>query len=112
MAKPWDRVPRNYDGVEPTARPIKQLLPSLLKKIGAKFDERPDLVLAAWPHIIGEKLAPMTEAVSFNEGMLVVKVKNSTLHSLLSQHEKPRLLKSLRDKFPSVTIRNIIFRMG
>jgi hypothetical protein len=95
-----------------TNKQMKDLLPKVLGKIGAIHRERPDLILAAWPLIIGEKLAPMAKAVSFEQGILVVKVGNSTLYSLLSQHERGRLLKCLREKFPSVGIKNIHFRIG
>jgi hypothetical protein len=91
---------------------MKDLLPKVLGKIGALHRDRPDLILAAWPLIIGEKLASMTKAVSFDRGILFVKVGNSTLYSLLSQHERGRLLKNLREKFPSVEIKNIHFRVG
>jgi len=106
------RTPRNYDGIQPTGKHIQQLLPELLKQVGEVYQDRPDLILAAWAEVIGERFAPMARAVSFHSGILTVKVKNSTLHSLLSQTEKPRLLKSLREKFPSVAIRNITFRIG
>lgn len=110
--KSLPRTPRNYDGTDRTAKEISKLLPEIIQKMGASFQERPDLVLAAWPELIGEKLSPMTQVVSFVEGVLTVKVKNSSLYSLLSQHEKPKLLKALQAKFPSVMIRNIIFRIG
>jgi hypothetical protein len=41
-----------------------------------------------------------------------VKVKNSTLHSLLSQNDKPRILQLLRQQFPNAEIKNIYFRIG
>lgn len=97
---------------KPTSRTLSQLLPKVLEEIGKTQAKRPDLILASWPDIIGEKLAPMTEAVSFEKGCLYVKVKNATLHSLLSQHEKFRLLKRLQERFPNSQIRNIIFRIG
>ncbi len=106
------RTSRYYDGVRSTTRQIRHLLPQLLGQMGSEFKERPDLILAAWPEIIGEKLAPQTEALSFREGILTVKVKNSILFSLLSQHERPKLLKSLQQKFPSITIKGIAFRIG
>lgn len=68
--------------------------------------------MAAWPAIIGPKLCQMTKAVSFEEGTLTVLVKNSTLYSLLVKHDKMRILKLLRDKFPNTTINNIVFRIG
>lgn len=105
--RPW-----HYDGPLLTTRHISQVLPSVLKDIGKVYHDRPDLVLAAWPDVIGQKLAPMTHAVSFNEGFLVVKVNNSTLYSLLTQNDKPRLIKNLREKFPQTTIKSIVFQLG
>ncbi len=100
------------DGSNLTNKQMKDLLPKVLNQIGAIHRDRPDLILVAWPQIIGEKLASMTKAMSFEKGILVVKVSNSTLYSLLSQHERSRLLKNLREKFPSVEIKNIHFRIG
>jgi hypothetical protein len=91
---------------------VGQLLSTVLAEIGEMHAERLDLVMASWPEIIGPQLAPMTQVVSFQDGILVVKVKNSTLHSLLSQHDKPKILTSLRYKFPNVSIKNIVFRIG
>jgi hypothetical protein len=117
MSKPYlkstyRRTPRNYSGTEVTSHLIGELLPSVLSGIGAVYEQRPDLILAVWPSIIGPQLAPMTQAVSFIEGVLVVKVKNSTLHSLLSQKERPRILQILRQRFPNVDIKSILFRMS
>ena len=106
------RTPKNYDGTELTTYRVTDLLPSLLTRITDRYQDRPDLILAVWPEIIGSKLAPMTEAVSFVDEVLTVKVKNSTLHSLLSQHDKPRILNILRQKFPKVSIKNVVFRIG
>lgn len=99
-------------GSRVTNKQMKDLLPKVLSHIGAIYRDRPDLILAAWPLIIGEKLASMTKAICFEKGILVVKVSNSTLYSLLSQHERGRLLKNLREKFPAVEIKNIHFRIG
>lgn len=112
MQKSSREIPRKYDGTDVTTRRIRDLLPKVVSKIGSIQKDRPDLILLSWPDIIGTRLAPMTEAMSFRDGTLFVKVKNSTLHSLLSQKEKSRLLQALRKRFPSVTISNIVFRLG
>lgn len=96
----------------PTSKHLRQLLPSIMKKIGRVHEQRPDLILAAWPALVGKRIATMTYAVSFAEGILTIKVKNSSLLSLLAQHERPRLLRELKRKFPSATIRNIRFCIG
>ncbi|MCP5470085.1 MAG: DUF721 domain-containing protein [Chlamydiales bacterium] len=102
-----------YRGETPalTARHIRDVLPRVMRNIGKVYSDRPDLVLKAWPEIVGSKLAPMTRAISFIDGILVVHVKNSTLHSLLVQHDRPRILKSLRSKFPKTTIKSVVFRL-
>jgi hypothetical protein len=112
VVKTLYRTPRNYDGTVPTTHRVSEILPNILQKIGDLYHERPDLVLAAWPSIIGPKLAPMTEAVSFCNGELVVKVKNSTLYSLLRQHDKKKVLDKFRKMFPKIEINNIFFRIG
>ena len=91
---------------------MRDILPGILHQIGEVYEVRPDLILATWPELIGPRLASMTRAVSFVDGVLTVKVKNSTLHSLLNQHDKPRILRLLRSRFPKVDIRNILFRIG
>ena len=82
MGKSIRRTPKGYDGTGLTTHKVSDLLPQVLARIGDVYQDRPDLILSAWPEIIGQKLAPMTQAVSFVEGVLSVKVKNSTLHSL------------------------------
>ena len=103
---------QRFNSTKKTTRHIGELLPQVMQDIGKLYQERPDLILASWPDVIGSKLAPMTQALSFQEGVLFVKVMNSTLHSLLSQHDKPRLIKNLRDRFPKTMIKTIVFRMG
>ena len=112
MSRKIRRTPRGYDGTGVTTHHFSDVLSSVLEAIGDVYNERPDLVMAAWPEIIGPKLATMTQVVSFQEGVLTVKVKNSTLHSLLSQHDRLRILTHLRQKFPKVNINSIVFRIG
>jgi hypothetical protein len=111
-SKAYYRTPQNYDGTRTTSKRMTDLLPKVLDKIDETYQQRGDLILVMWPEIIGPKLAGMTEAVSFLDGVLHVKVKNSTLHSLLSQNEKFRLLSILRQRFPRVEIRALSFRIG
>lgn len=112
MSKKLRRTPRNYDQVDSTNKDLSRLLEEWMGKASHSFRDRPDLILLSWPEIIGEKLAPMTTAVSFIDGVLTVKVRNSSLYSLLVQHERGRLIGVLQRKFPSVKIRNIVFRLG
>ena len=92
-----------------TSITLAELIPAMLERLGQRVEEGGDLILAAWPEIIGDKLQSMTEAVAFENKTLHVKVKNATLYSLLAQHEKGRLLEALRKRFPRAAIQNIVF---
>jgi hypothetical protein len=94
-----------------TNKHLKDLLPSLLREIEGKRQERPDLILEGWHQIIDEKWRSMTQAISFEKGTLMIKVRNAALHMLVQQ-EKGKLLKKLQQKFPEAEIKNIIFRIG
>ena len=106
------RIPKHYNGSKPTGRHIKELLPEIMTQISGKIDENPREVLDVWAELVGPKISKMARAVSFDSGVLKVKVENSTLYSLLTLHEKERLLKDLRKRFPKINFRNILFRMG
>ena len=112
IGKLMKRIPKSYDGNKPISRQLKDLLPEIMTKINGKIDESPIEVLEAWAQIVGPKISKMARAVSFESGVLKVKVENSTLYSLLTLHEKERLLGEMRKQFPKVKIRNILFRIG
>ncbi|NGX58045.1 MAG: hypothetical protein K940chlam3_00946 [Chlamydiae bacterium] len=112
MKGKFKRTPRYYDGTGVTSRQLKDLIPYVLRKVQGAYGTRSEQVLAAWPEIIGERLAKMSCAYSFYDGVLKVRVKNSTLLSLLQQHDKSRILSQLRRRFPGVEIKTILFRIG
>lgn len=98
---------RSYDGTERTGKRLCDILPEALKAITSQAGQGGEEIFRYWPEAIGEAMAPMTDPISFVDGILVVKVKSATLYSLLCQHERPRLLKKLQQKF---SIRNLVFR--
>lgn len=103
------RTPRYFDGTSRTGKLLSDMLPESLRDIRERAGQGGEEIFHFWQELIGDKMGPLTEAVSFVDGTLVVKVKSSTLYSLLCQHERPRLLKRLQEKFP---IRNLVFRVG
>lgn len=105
MAK---RTPRNYFGVQNPAKQLGDLLPEILSEIGHRCSDEKGAIFQFWMTLLGEKMAPLTEPLSWADGVLTVKVKSATLYSLLCQHEKARLLEKLRARFP---IRNLVFRI-
>lgn len=106
------RTPRNFEGNECTTHHLGQILPGILQKMEANYGDRPDLVLAAWPDIVGRNLSSMALAKRFDEGILHVEVKNSSLYALLSQRDKQKLILALRQKFPQLEIKSIYFRLA
>ncbi|MGB7979023.1 MAG: DUF721 domain-containing protein [Chlamydiales bacterium] len=103
------RTPRNYFGTQNPVKKMAELLPEMLSDLGRKAQDPKEEIYRFWHELIGEKMAPFTEPVSFRDGVLTVKVKSSTLYSLLVAHERPRLLARLQEKF---SIRNLVFRVG
>lgn len=67
-------------------------------------------ILEAWPQVAGE-FARMTRAQKFDQGVLFISVRNSTVLSLL-QLKKTSLLSALRDKVPGAQVLSIVFRIG
>lgn len=88
---------------------MTDLLPEIMAEIGKNAKDPKAEIYQFWFELIGEKMGPFTEPVSFFDGVLTVKVKSSTLYSLLAVHEKMRLLNKLQEKF---SIRNLVFRVG
>lgn len=112
MRKSKQRTPKNYDGTATTTHQVADVLSEVIFRIRENYQDCPHLVLASWPEIIGPQLAAMTEAVSFTDGILLIKVKNSTLHSLLSQNDKTKIMAFFKTKFPHIKLKNIVFRIG
>lgn len=103
------RTPRNFDGIEPPGKKLQELLPEVLSRIAKKSGSPWQEIFREWEHLLGKQMAPFTSPISFENGVLTVKVKSATLYSLLCQHEKARLLNQLQKKFP---VRDLLFRVG
>ena len=91
---------------------LKKVLQKTLKKTGVKEKLKENSTHLIWREVVGEKIARLTQVIELNEGVLKVKVDNSTLYSLLVEHEKQRLLKILQTRLPKLKIKNLLFRIG
>lgn len=112
MKKTLKRTPKNYNGKEFPVKKVDDLLEGYLQKISPKWLQEKDEVFKAWFAIIGKRLGSFTEPISFENGVLIVKVTNQTLYSLLCTQEKPRLLREMAKKFSKTRVKNILFRIG
>lgn len=95
-----------------TNKVVKDFLPNLLQDIEKKYLKNPNLIIEYWPKIIGKRLEPMTKVISFENNVLYVAVKSSTLYSILTLQEKGKLLKLMQEKFTKDVIKNIVFKIG
>lgn len=113
VEKTYQRTPLGYDGPKVTSRKLPDLLPYVMQKLSSLYKTQPMVVLSYWPEVVGENIAPFTTAHSFENGFLNVKVKNSSLLSLLNNPvDKQRLVDALRAKVPGIVLKNINFRIG
>lgn len=107
MAKKGQALPHRH---------LKDLLPTFLEGVQSRYEDhtekKPDRVLTGWMEVIDPKWHSMTEACSFEKGIVVIKVKNAALYSLLVQQEGSKLLKRLQEKFPNNGIKGLKFRIG
>jgi hypothetical protein len=109
----YRRTPFGYDGSKLTTKKLDQILPFVLKKVQAKYLANPALLIASWPKIIGDKLAPMTKVIAFQDKTLYVAVKSTTLLSLLhNSKDKQRILQVIKNTLPGIVCENIVFRIG
>ena len=91
---------------------IGNLLPKFLLKVENKYKKNPRNIVQAWQDVIDKRVVSMTKVVSYNEGVLTVKVMNSTLYSLLNNYEKDGILKRLQAKFSEEIIHKLVFKIG
>ena len=104
---------RSSDGSMTTTRHLKDLARRYLAHLERKLTYKPAAVVELWPQVIAPQFIAMTKADRFEEGVLHVKVSNSSLLSLLhSPLEKKRLTEALQIKIPDVEIKDICFRIG
>ncbi|NGX55780.1 MAG: hypothetical protein K1060chlam5_00007 [Candidatus Anoxychlamydiales bacterium] len=101
----------NFGFKKTTNKQINDVLPSILSNIEKNYLNQPKKILNSWSEIVGEKISKLTKAYKFENNTLYIKVKSSTLYSILYRYEKNKLLKLLQEKFSKKTISNIVFKI-
>lgn len=95
-----------------TTKNLTDVLRSVLKDISCSYNNYLETFIKEWPKIIGEDYAFMTQVVGYKQGVLTIKVKNSSLYSLLYHHKKQDILKQIQKNYPKWCVKNIIFRIS
>src|ERR1700720_3495406 len=88
------------------------LLPKLMQRLGLRERLHETEVIDAWSRIVGEFIAAHSAPVALREGILYVRVLQPALHYELEQVSKIDILRKLKKRFGSKTIRDIRFRVG
>ncbi len=113
IKKKYTRTPYAYNGSELTSHALQDILPHIVERLNRAAEQRPQKILDAWHEIVDPRIASMTKAMRFENRILHVLVKNSTVLSLLSvPQDKERILAILRKKFAGVQIDSIQYKSG
>jgi predicted nucleic acid-binding Zn ribbon protein len=89
-----------------------ELMPRLMQRLGLRERLRETEVIDAWSKIVGDFIAAHSAPVALREGVLYVRVLQPALHYELEQVSKTEILRKLKQRFGTKTIRDIRFRVG
>jgi predicted nucleic acid-binding Zn ribbon protein len=88
------------------------VLPKLMQRLGLRERLHETEVIEAWSKIVGEFIAAHSAPVALREGVLYVRVLQPALHYELEQVSKVEILRKLKKRFGTKTIRYLRFRVG
>ena len=88
------------------------VLPKLMQRLGLRERLQETEVIEAWSKIVGEFIAAHSAPVALREGVLYVRVLQPALHYELEQVSKVEILRKLKKRFGTKTIRDLRFRVG
>jgi predicted nucleic acid-binding Zn ribbon protein len=88
------------------------VLPKLMQRMGLRERLHETEVIDAWSKIVGEFIAAHSAPVALREGVLYVRVLQPALHYELEQVSKIEILRKLKNRFGTKTIRDLRFRVG
>lgn len=95
-----------------SSRPIGDTLAKVMAGLGLKDRLKEHEVLTAWRDIVGDFIAGHSNPQSLKDGVLYVRVLQSTVHYELDRVWKPQILDKLKKRFGGRTVREIKFRLG
>jgi predicted nucleic acid-binding Zn ribbon protein len=107
----WRGLPEKRPRPDRWQSPV-DVLPKLMQRLGLRERLHETEVIDAWSKIVGEFIAAHSAPVALREGVLYVRVLQPALHYELEQISKSEILRKLKKRFGSKTIRDIRFRVG
>ncbi len=88
------------------------VMPRLMQRLGLRERLRETEVIDAWSKIVGDFIAAHSTPVALREAILYVRVLQPALHYELEQISKSEILRKLKLRFGTKTIRDVRFRVG
>jgi len=107
----WRGLPQRKPQADRWQSP-SELMPRLMQRLGLRERLRETEVIDAWSKIVGDFIAAHSMPVALREGVLYVRVLQPALHYELEQVSKSEVLRKLKQRFGSKTIRYVRFRVG
>jgi len=107
----WRGLPEKRSRPDQWQAPA-ELLPKLMQKLGLRERLHETEVIEAWAQIVGDFIAAHSAPVALREGILYVRVLQPALHYELEQVSKIDILRKLKQRFGTKTIRDVRFRIG
>lgn len=107
----WRGLPQTSP-VKDTYKPVSETLAKVMAGLGLKDRLREEEVLQAWGEIVGEFIAANSSPQSLKDGILYIRVLQSTVHFELDRIWKPQIIKKFKDRFGTRAVRDIKFRLG
>ena len=111
MLAEWRKAPERKLQSDRWQSPA-ELMPRLMQRLGLRERLRETEVIEAWSKIVGDFIAAHSTPVALREGVLYVRVLQPALHYELEQISKSEILRKLKQRFGTKTIRDVRFRVG
>ena len=95
-----------------SARPVGDLIPSVLKGIGLERKQSELEILKVWNHLMDPTVAQHAKPVGIAKGTLFVNVDSNVWLDEIVRYRRREILQRLRHSFGPDLIQRISFRVG
>ena len=100
-------------GVQPDrTQAVGETLEKVMKQLGLQERLTEGQIKAAWEEIVGEWFALHTCPDRIRDGVLFVRVVQSSIHCELDRNWKPKIIQKLKARFGGNRVRGIKFWVG
>jgi predicted nucleic acid-binding Zn ribbon protein len=91
---------------------VGETLEKVMRQLGLQERLTEVQILSAWKDIVGEWFALHTLPERIRDGILYVRVIQSSIHYELDRNWKPSIIQKLKARFGASRVRDIRFRVG